>query len=74
MSRPAIAWERIGASGLMFLNAPGVKWAGGEASPVKTDGGAGRDMANDPSRPPFIPGEALSDRWIRLHLTQAPTP
>ena len=56
MSRPAIVWQRVGASGLMFLNAPGVKWAGGESSGgvrVTADvcsavPGAGRGMANDP--------------------------
>lgn len=38
VSRPAIAWQRVGASGLMFLNAPGVKWAGGVGAPVVTAG------------------------------------
>ena len=28
MSRPSIAWQAVGTSGLMFLNAPGVKWGG----------------------------------------------
>ena len=62
MSRPAIAWERVGASGLMFLNAPGVKWAGGVGAPVVTAGAlegpaSRRDVASDvdPCRPlPFL--------------------
>jgi len=57
VSRPAIAWQRIGASGLMFLNAPGVVWkAGGEASPVNvTNRGVHRDMASDSTQPPALP-------------------
>ena len=61
MSRPAIVWERIGASGLMFLNAPGVKWAGdvgatltGSAPPMDGASGHGKPI---PSRStiPFPP-------------------
>jgi len=64
MSRPAIAWERVGASGLMFLNAPGVKWAG-DTGGVRVTADVcsavrvrDRDMASDPSPPipfPLLP-------------------